>query len=86
MSTKLIVSAIDTQNNVVNVNLKRFNYGVLVSEKNTSISYEELFEGFGPETSMEKALFYVYILDEQINSHLELEDFTFDLQYNDPCP
>ena len=81
MSTKLIVSAIDTQNNVVNVNLKRFNYGVLVFEKNTSISYEELFEGFGPETSMEEALFYVYI-----NSHLELEDFTFDLQYNDPCP
>lgn len=79
MSTKVILSAVDTQNGGVNVHIKRFISGELCYEQNTSIPYRELFDGFVPGTSIEEALYYVYILDEQINCHLELEDFEFEI-------
>ena len=82
MSTKVIVSAIDTQNGGVNVNIKRFISGELCDEQNTSITYRELFDGFVRGTSIEEALYYMYILDEQISCHLELEAFEFEIH----CP
>lgn len=82
MSTKLILSAVETQNGEVNVHIKRFIYDELCDEQNTLISFRELFDGFVPGTSMEEALYYVYILDEQINCHLELEPFEFEIH----CP
>lgn len=85
MSTKVIVSAIDTQNGGVNVHIKRFIFDELCDEQNTSITYKELFDGFVSGTSIEEALYYMYILDEEINCHLELEDFTFEVHYFDPC-
>lgn len=82
MSTKVILSAVDTQNGGVNVHIKRFIFGELCDEQNTSITYRELFDGFVRGTSMEEALYYMYILDEQINCHLELEAFEFEIH----CP
>ena len=79
MSTKVILSAVDTQNCGVNVHIKRFISGELCDEQNTSITYRELFDGFVRGTSMEEALYYMYILDEQIGCHLELEAFEFEI-------
>ena len=85
MSTKVILSAVDTQNGGANVNIKRFISGELCYEQNTSITYEELFEDFDFRDSFEDALFYMYILDEQISAYLEREDFDFEINYFDPC-
>lgn len=85
MSTKMIVSATDTQNEGLIVRVETHYNGHIESWFTESISYEELFRDWMIPKDFDNALFWKYVLDHQINANLEREEFDFEINYNDPC-
>lgn len=85
MSTKLIVSATDTQNEGLIVRVETHYNGHMESYFTESISYEELFRNWMIPRDFHYALFWKYVLDHQIDASLEREDFDFEINYFDPC-